>query len=333
MDLHSFLHSERLFLESPYEQDGLLAKERVVTGDSQVVFDNFYRSKSEKIYCHICGGHRHHKGITGLFANGDRILFGSACARDFFGVDVFKHCTADLRRRTRSAHDRFLILEISNSVEDLELWMKSYRQLIHHVERAWIDMHVNHETVVLNILNSIQRNAGRLVEVSDIRLGGKATKSTTTQDHRILLSLTGSDAIRHLKAVSQRATLVDMFVQAVKSIRHEPSEQLFANLAGMFNKTVLAAQEVDGVISFTTDFFSPEKLPIICAWIERRRHERLRGKEDITPQNLEHKFRKYIGHGIEKPHSSLASTLLATGILDKVSDRKGRDQIDYGQRA
>lgn len=130
MDFRSFLHSEQLFTENPYEQERIVAKEKIVQRPDSVVFDNFYRSKNQKIYCHICGGHRHRNGITGLLDDGSRILFGSSCAKDFFGPEVEKLCAGNLRHRTKRAYDRFLIASISNSIEPVENWMLSYRGLI-----------------------------------------------------------------------------------------------------------------------------------------------------------------------------------------------------------
>jgi hypothetical protein len=327
VDLRTFLHSERLFLDEPYAQGGILPKQRIEVARADIVFDNAYRTKKEKIYCHVCGGHRHNNGITGLFPDGSRILFGSACAKDFFGAEVYRLCTGDLRRRTKKASDRFLIMDVVNSVEDVEAWLRHYKPLLSHMDIAWTDIYIKYETAINGLIDNIQKNSGRLVEVSENKIGGKATKSVFVQDYKIITSISNPAAIPFLKISSQRAALVDAFIAAVKSVKQEPSEQLFTNLASMYNKTLIAAEQVDQCIAFTADFFTPSKLSSIGDWIERRRQDRLRGKGEVTPQNLKYKFEKIMGHGVEVPATSLTAALQSTGILLKLDQRKRFSQI------
>lgn len=322
MDFQSFLHSERLFLDAPYDQQGMHPKRKVEPRTSDVVFDNYYRAKGEKIYCHICGSHKHFKGITGLYNDGARILFGSKCAKDFFGPEVFSRSVGELRLRTKKAHDRFIIAGLANSVEPVQIWMNHYRKLLSNIEISWADIRLKYQRPIDDIFSNIQKNSGRLVEISVVTLGGSAAKSESFHEHRILASFQNSESIRNLTTISQRGILVDRFVDAVHSVKHEPSEQLFSNLANLYNKSMLAAEEIDACLRFTADFFRPEKLQAVSDWCERRRRERLVDQAQITPQNLGPKFQKIMGYGVEMPRESLTSALRSTELLTSLEERK-----------
>lgn len=322
MDIRAFLHSERLFTENPYDQECLLPKDKISAVSQSIVFDNFYRSKIGKIYCHICGGHRHINGITGVLSGGERILFGSSCAKDFFGPEIAKLCAGELRHRTQKAVDRFLILDISNAVEPVELWMASYRKLLGHIDIAWADIHLKYPKEILSVLSNLQKNNGRLVEAGVLSVGGKAQKVQRFEQHTILMSITCPQAIPYLKQTGQRASLVDIFTNAVRSMKSEPNSQVFSNLANMYKKTMDAAQIVDDCLAFTTDFFHPEKMSIISEWLEQRRLVRIGDVSEIKKRNLGNKFINIMGAGVEKPPMSLSQSLTSTSILNKIDQRR-----------
>lgn len=327
MDFRSYLRSERLLTEQPYEQPGILPKARYSAAPQQVIFDNFYRSPKEKIYCHICGGHRHLNGITGLINSEERILFGSSCAKDFFGPEITRLCTSDLRRRTKRAYDRFLILDIANSIEPIEDWLKSYRHLVNHIDVAWTDIHLKHEQAVAGLLANLSRNSGRLVDTTHVTVGGYAQEQQSFEQHSIVTHIANPEAIQYLKQAGQRATFVDAFILAVRRVKSEPSDQIFSNLTTMYQKTLEAARIVDSVISFTNDFFQSEKLLLLAGWMEKERLIRLRHLAEITKQNLAVNLIKIMGSGIERPSTSLSDAIRATDITEKLQQRVKKTEI------
>lgn len=333
MDFQAYLQSESLFTDTPYEQADLRPRERVVAFAEEVIFENFYRSRKEKIYCHICGGHRHLNGITGLLGGSSRILFGSSCAKDFFGPEITRLCKSDLKRRTKRAYDRYLILDIANSIEPIENWLKSYRHLISHAESAWAEIYLKHEKAIPGLLEHLRRNGGRLVETTHMSIGGNAKDLEHIEQHTIVTHIAGDDAIPYLKQSTQRLILVDSFVHAVRNVKTDPNEQMFSNLAAMHRKTLDAAQVIDSCITFTHDFFSPEKLEALTSWMEKRRRNRLSHMPEVTRQNLEPQLRKIMGSGIERPSQSLCDAIRAAEVSDKLlyrSQRKELKEISVG---
>lgn len=322
MDFYAYLKHEGLFTQDPYEQAGLLEKTRLAIAPQNPVFVNFYRSPKVKIYCHICGSHRHNNGLTGALGDGSKVLFGSKCAKAFFGTEVTNMCAGDLRSRTKRAYDRFLILDICSSIGPVEDWLSSYKPMIQCIESGWIDIHIRYEKPIEELLTHLRRNNGRLLKTSVISIGGSAQKEQLFEQQAIITYISSPEAIPNLKRITQRLSLVDNFVYAVRSIRREPSAQLFSNLASMFQKTLDAAQEVDACLAFTADFFRTEKLALVSDWIESRRRARLAGKPEMTRQELGPKFVKLIGSGLEKPRVSLAETLKSTEVTSKLAQQK-----------
>lgn len=329
MDFQNFLHSERLFLENPYDQDGMHPKEKLEPRNSDVVFDNYYRAKGSKIYCHICGSHRHHNGITGLYGDGSRILFGSKCAKDYFGPEIFSRSVGELRLRTKRAYDRFLIASLANSIEPVQLWMERYRNLLHSIETAWVNIKLKYQRPIEEIFSNIQKNSGRLVETSFVKIGGSAIESKSFHSHKIITNFQNSEAITNLTTLSQRGVLVDRFIESAQAVRIQPSEQLFSNLANLYKKTMASAEEIDACLRFTADFFNPAKIQALSDWHERRRQERLADHAKITPQNLGQKFFKIMGYGVEMPKESLSSALRSTQLLSRLEDRRPAKQRQY----
>ncbi len=136
-----------------------------------------------------------------------------------------------LKEKSKKAFDRYLILELANSIEPVEHWLKSYRQSILHIERAWIDIHLKHEAAITSLLDHLNKNNGRLIEKIVTSVGGTARKQEHFEQHKIITYVSSPEAIPLLKQVSQRVNLVEAFVHAVKTVRTEPNDQMFSNLA------------------------------------------------------------------------------------------------------
>jgi hypothetical protein len=327
MHFRDYLRRERLFTDEPYKQDQLRPKEKLRERPQSVIFDNVYRSAKQKIFCHVCGSHRHRNGITGLLVGGDRILFGSTCAKEFFGADVMLRCAGELRSKTKKAHDRFLILDVANSIEPVETWISSYKSTVFHVERAWTDIYLRYEAPVSELMNHLQRNRGRLLRSEIKSVGGNAMKQHDFEHKTIITHISEPEAISNLRKISQRVTLVEQFIYAVKSVKCEPSDQLFTNLSSMYFKTMNAATEIDACLLFTKDFFQKAKLTMVGAWLEERRKTRLSDLTAVTRQDLSYKFVKIMGSGVEAP-PSLAASLSSTDIPGKLSSRSSPSRIE-----
>lgn len=263
----------------------------------------------------------HLNGITGLLDNEERILFGSTCARMYFGEEVTRLRGAELRRKTKIAYDKYIILDLSSAVEPVEKWVNSYRNLVRSVELGWADIFRNHKEAVSPLMDHLRRNKGTLLQTSVVSVGGDARKKIDFEQHKIITHIAGPGAIRHLTQISQRLALVDVFISSVKSVRAEPSDQLFSNLSSMFRRTLDAATDVDASIRFTSDFFRPEKLQLISDWIESRQAIRLIDNPSVYRRDIGAKLQSIMGFGLSSPSISLAETLHSTQIPEKLEQR------------
>ncbi|WP_417427197.1 hypothetical protein, partial [Hoeflea sp.] len=290
MELADYLRYEKIVVDSPYEQENLRPKAKIEIGKNAAVFENYYQAKGEKIFCHICGGHRHHKGITGVLDDGQRILFGRKCAIDYFGPEITKLHAAELRRRTTDAHARYKIRVVQGQLEEINDWLNSYRSLVVHCGQAWVNISARYPEPYKEITEHLRKYNGRIVDQFVHELRKPEGGVERLFEEKILLHVKNSDSIPHLTQVAQRLTLIDSFVDAVSNLNFQPTDQSIRNLNRMFKKMIDAASEIDGCLNFTHDIFKPEKLNSINSWCEKRRQARLSDHKNTNNRDLEKLF-------------------------------------------
>lgn len=321
MNFLDFLGHEKLYVSEPYRQEHLLPKQKVPRKDLKVVFENFYRSPKEKIYCHICGGHRHNNGITGEFENGERILFGSKCAKDYFGPEVARNCAYELKKRTKDAQARFGILDFRNSIEDVEKWIRSYKPLVLRCEQIWVDISNLHPEPFEELMTHLSRNDGRIVETQIEEIGGSVNRAQRFENKIILGHIRRPDGIPNLTKVSQSLSLVETFMTSVRELTPSANRQLISNIYDFYRKMTGAAETVDAVIEFSADFFSPTKLALAGEWLDRQRARRLSGAELVSRRDMVGKFTKIVGSAFPLPSITLEESLKRFKVESVVSDR------------
>jgi hypothetical protein len=311
MDFSAYLRDQNIVVEDPYDQEGLRLRTKIAVGETPTVFDNFYNVRGERIFCHVCGGHRHYKGITGLLDDGSRILFGMKCATDYFGKEVAKLHGEGLRRRTSDAQARYKILTIKNELESILGWLHSFRPLILSVTRGWIDIKNRHPQIFDEVVSELRRNGGRLVYRRSIEIKSADQKSVRMFEDEILTYVRSSDFSPYLTQIEQQLTLVDAFAESIRGLKHTPDRNSIANLNRMFSRMIRAADVIDGCLAFTADFFVPEKLARIDSWFERRRRDQLGNTGEITNRNVARLLTKIMGSGVPLPPKSLVDTIMS----------------------
>lgn len=316
MDLNSYLEHEQIFTTSPYDQENLLEKKKMAIEAREVVFDNYYRTEKEKIYCHICGSHRHNNGYTGLLKNGKRILFGSQCAKEYFGPEIEKRCVGEIRQREHRATERYRILCIKNSVEPVENWLETFGHLFPHIDNAWRSITIKHSKSFTEIMKNLHKNGGRLVQNNYHRTGGNAVREVGYITPEILTHIQNSDAIPLLGKAQQNITFVSSFIEAIREFDTEPGKQVFENVARSYQNALDAAKNADLILAFTADFFNPQKLAKISKWWELKRRQDLQGKLIISDVDITKLFTKKMGSGIETPTEKLSDILKTTRIAE-----------------
>lgn len=310
MDFNAYLRDQNVVVDDPYEQENLRPRIKIEIGHRPAVFDNYYRVKVEKIFCHVCGGHRHNLGITGILSDGTRILFGRKCATDYFGPEVTRLHASELRRRTNDAYARYKILSIKSEIQKISEWLDSYRPVVSHCAQSWIDIKARYPKPFDEITDHLKKNNGRFVLREHIEIKSSEGAPQRMFQDRILTSIKSSDAIPNLTQLSQQLSLVDTFVYAIQGLKHQPNQQSISNLNRMFIRMMRAAEIVDLSLIFTHDFFSPQKMKAMNAWSYARRQERLSGPTDATERNLGKLFTKIMGSAFPLPHKPLRDTIL-----------------------
>jgi hypothetical protein len=323
MDIAAYLLNQRIVVDDPYNQENLREKKKIALGENAVVFDNYYRARGERIFCHVCGGHRHYKGITGVLEDGSRILFGRKCATDYFGPEVVKLHAAELRRRTSDAHARFKILSIKASLAQISEWLNSYRALVQHCSQSWIEIRAKYPEAYNEIIDHLNKNGGRFVQREHVEIKSAEQGIKRIFQDTILGSIRSPNSIPYLTQMSQQLSLVDAFVGTIDGLHFEPSSQSINNLNRMFVRMVAAAALVDACLAFTHDFFSPQKLAIMSGWTEKRRREKLAGVEETSARNLGKLFTKIMGSAFPLPPRALRDTILEIEPLKMLAQESG----------
>lgn len=305
MDLNSYLIHEKLFTDAPYDQEKLHQLVKLSVKPRLAVLENGYSYKSERVFCHICGGRRHFKGFTGILEDGQKILFGSKCAKDYFGNEITKKSISELKTKTRNAKARFKILCIRNSMEPIEKWLDSYEELFQKIDRGWINIEAQYSKPFLAIMDNLKKNNGRLVKYSMEIIGGNAKNEEHHRTSQILISIKNSNAIPILTQGQQQIALIRAFVTAIRSLDANPDEQLFINLVASYQRAIKAAENADAILSFTIDFFNQDKLGAISNWYQEYRVEKLHHRTKVTKQDVGGLFTKFMGTGLELPPTRL----------------------------
>lgn len=306
MDFQAYLRDQNIYVDDPYDQAELQAREKISVHSREVIFENFYNVRNEKIFCHICGGHRHNNGITGKLGDGSRILFGSKCAKDYFGPEVAKLAASDLRRRTKSANERFKMYSVKCSIDEIIKWLASYRTLVENYQNIWTNLRSKYPAITKDILDHLTKNNGRFLLTKTEVLISPTGKREYFERSEILGQITGSiEAIPYLTKLSQNLTLVDAFMHALDQTDVTDNPQVLKNLYHMYNSMLIAAETVDNVMTFTYHFFLPENLRITTNLFEQIRQEKLELKSSATKRDLGKMFTKIAGSSLPKPHKTL----------------------------
>ena len=309
MDFESYLHSENLQVSDPYDQEHLRPREKILAKFNTVVFDNFYRQQKEKVFCHICGGYRHNNGITGLLGNGERILFGSKCAKDYFGPEISKLCAADLRRRTKSAKNRYTLTVFKNSAIEIESWLNSYGALVRKCQEIWIEIRRKHPEPFQNVMEHINRNNGRLIRTHLNEVGGNALRKSAIQTQEIITSISNHNVIPQLTQLRQRLEYIEFFCNSVETFNVSDDPQLLNNSVKMLKRAESEAGIIDASLRFSHDFLSDTKLKIISDWLEERRLEKLVDVNQIKKRDFFAMARRVSGHAFPLPSQQLGDCI------------------------
>jgi hypothetical protein len=327
MTIPQYLRDEGLVIDEPYQQANLRELKRLLEKPSSVLLSNKYVVREENIFCHICGGRRHHKGITGLLPDGSRLLFGSHCAKEFFGPQIWNQSVSEYRQRQEAAFKRYKLKRIRQSLNGVRGWISRYEHGLKEAEQAWRHISIAHSEAVSEIVAHIYRNNGRIIEEVEETVSHETRSSGHNQRYfttKIITAVRSPEAVLWIMNLSQNIIIVKHFASAVSGESEYEFSAATEQAVDMFNSKVLpAAKEIDAAAEFLTDFFSDAKLKVICEWSDRQRIRRLSDRPAITPRDLYASVRRKCGFGFERPHTSLVNQFPSlTAFRDSLSISK-----------
>lgn len=120
------LRTTRLLITDPYKQD-LVVPEIPPDVELETIENTyvFTRWPQEKVWCALCRACRHRNGFTAKLSDGTRVLLGSHCGRDRFGVswqEAEKNLKGLRDRKSLLEHLDRLVPHISEIVTELRSW-------------------------------------------------------------------------------------------------------------------------------------------------------------------------------------------------------------------
>lgn len=323
MDFVNYLKQEGLFIDEPYKQGNLRHKERLNPGINSVILANSYYVKSEKVYCHICGGHRHNKGVTGILQDETKILFGSKCAKDYFGIEVAKYEIADLKRRTKDASSRYKMHCVKSSIDEIEAWLNSYRNLVVNCHNTWVTIENKYTDPFNEVMQHLQKNNGTYVRK---RISKSVTPNGKVEYFEIpefLSKLTYAvEAIPNLTKISQNLSFVDTFISALERTELSSNPSVIRNLYRLYNNMEKAAETIDRCLEFTSQFFSENNLRIMTDLFEELRVEKLHDQKAASKRDLGKLFTRIAGSAFPKPDRSLVWAIKQVNLQDNEDELK-----------
>lgn len=279
----------------------------------QVEFDAYYKVEGEKIFCHICGAHRHNLGIIGRTSTETKILFGSQCAKDYFGADVWKKIEKDQERKITSKNEEYRGIWIANNIALTTLWLDSNVHLVTSLRNAWANLLGNHPSAIQELLEELEGGRGRLTEVQAEAASSNAREAGLSGRHfavtEIVVSIPAWEGIRSMGQIDRDLAAIRLLCRSVEELE-SPSVEDFARWDKYLNSNVrYGASNIDNFIRFSVALFAEGTLERCAGWLDRRRIERLADKDKIAPRDLAPLFRKQVGFGYQLPSTQLASAL------------------------
>lgn len=313
MTLREYLLSTALLVESPYLQPGLRPLEKIVRPDTSPKLVNGYSINGDRIFCHICGGHRHQRGITAQLSDGSLILFGRHCAEKFFGPKIWERCWGEFKRKQEVAFARYRILNLRKLCQPMKNWFNSYRKQVLNVKEVWDQISVAHPNFVSELEKSLKRNNNRIVESDDVTVSSDTAEAGHRQSYfttTIVATVRGGEFLPHVANIDKDLVVVESFLTAIENMPEDVSDQVILEYSKRLEQNVrMSARRIDGTLDLTADLFSEAKLVTIGAWSDRRRIRELRHLPRVTPRDIAASIRKICGHGYEVPHSRLEETI------------------------
>jgi hypothetical protein len=189
---------------------------------------NGYSVKDEKIFCHICGGHRHNRGVTAQLSDGSLMLFGRNCAEKFFGPKVWERCWGEFKRKQEVAFARYRILNLRKLCLPMKSWLSKHRHQVMRVKDVWDQISAAHPKFVEELETSLKRNNGRIVETEDVVTSSAASAVGLTQSYvktTIVAALRGGDFVPHISDVDKDIIVVESFLAAVENMPESATDQ------------------------------------------------------------------------------------------------------------
>ncbi len=309
----NYLREKGLLIDSPYTVPNMAPLERIEVSTFHVTPQSYYKVKGEKVFCHLCGAHRHNLGMVGALPDGTAILFGSACAKEYFGADIWSKMETLQESNIERANEEYRGRWIRDHIGRTTKWLELNDHLVRGLADAWRALKTHHESMTEELISAIIKNRGKLIETKDVfasqsaqhaGVSGRAFSLTN-----IIISLPSVDGAAAIDHIESHLKSVRRLCESVRNTTH-PSIDDFSNWDKYLSSTIRAsAKLIDAYIDFSVAIFANGNLEICGDWLDRRRVERLGDHDNITPRRASEILRRRVGYGFELPKDRLGDAL------------------------
>jgi hypothetical protein len=309
----AYLRQKAILIDDPYAISNLAPLEKLEKIPNDVTMHSFYAApKKTKVFCHLCGSYRHFRGMIGHCDDGTAILFGSHCAKKYFGADTWQRIEHKRRQLFEQATQEHRGYWIHRNIEPTDEWLTRHMALISSIRTAWATLFVEHPEMTQELLDHLKRNRGRLLEEevreidTDLRSAGLRNRYLTTT--KILVSLPSSSAIDGLADIDRDIAAVRLLCRTILETKY-PTVSDFSRWDHHLSMNVRrGAENIDAFLNFSSAIFADGNLEICGQWLDSRRRERI-DADRVSPRDAAKLLRKKVGYGYERPTVTLASTL------------------------
>jgi len=303
----------------PYDQTDLHPLIQCEPAGNQLDIVNSYHVDGDRIFCHICGGHRHRKGYTGLTDNHTAFLFGSKCAKSYFPEEVLKAAERIFKNKLAAVDAEYNVQVIKSTAREMERWLKTNSNMIDRMDHSWCMLFDQNPDFIEEVFEHLDRHENRLTqeyvsEASDIsKAVGRNERTTTVQ---IVAAIGNENGRKQVKYLKDNTRLITQFTHLLLNLQTNSSSEHIKLIdkklrSNFFN----AVDNLDLAMKFSVEFFSLRTLTTVGKWSDAERNIRLKNAEIITPRNMPKLLIDKIGSGYQMPSKSLRDVISTEHFL------------------
>lgn len=337
MDRSAYRRKKKVEVFDPYEQPNLYPMIRCEPALDQLEIQNSYHVEGERVFCHICGGHRHQKGYTGMTGNREAILFGSSCAKNYFPENILKAAERSYKNKLAAVDAEYNVHVIKATSLEIDSWLKTNSNMVLKMDQTWKMLFDEHPEFIKEVFDHLDRNDNRLTqeyvtEASEIsKEVGRNQRNSTI---KIVAAIGNENGRKQIKYLGDNLRLIKQFSHILAELPTDASSEMIINIDKKLRSNFFNAIEgLHQAMLFSVEFFSPKKLKIVGKWSDEERIIRLRDFPTVTPRNMAQILINKIEDGFQMPATSLREVIATESfLLEAIAAEHENDSSKSNQR-